>query len=244
MAQWVQDGLGRSVLAAERRALQKYLPSLKGEVALQVGSLPMLLESGFNHHFQLLDESQRISDHSYAADSNVQQLYGSLDPFLPFSSSSVDLCLLPHVLEFSRNPHQLLRQSREILVSGGHLVIFGFNPFSLWGARALFSRNKFPWNGQKLSVYRLKDWLRLLEFHISGGMMLYYLPPVENRSIRSRFGFMDKAGDRWWPMLGSIYLLVAQKREVGMTVIDFREKIRKGAFLNIPEPAARTILDR
>jgi hypothetical protein len=29
-----------------------------------------------------------------------------------------------------------------------------------------------------------------------------------------------------------------------MTVIDFREKTRKGAFLNIPEPAARTMLNR
>jgi SAM-dependent methyltransferase len=224
--------------------LQKYLPSLKGEIALQVGSLPMLLESGFEHQFQLLDEPQMPADESHVADSKAQVLYGSRDPFLPFSSSSVDLCLLPHVLEFTANPHQLLRQSREILVSGGHLVIYGFNPYSLWGARALFSRHKFPWNGQNLSVYRLKDWLRLLEFHITGGMMLYYLPPVENRSIRSRFGFMDKAGDRWWPMLGSIYLLVAQKRDVGMTVIDFREKSRKGAFLNIPEPAARTMLNR
>jgi hypothetical protein len=27
-----------------------------------------------------------------------------------------------------------------------------------------------------------------------------------------RFGFMDKAGDRWWPYFGAVYIVQAIKR--------------------------------
>src|SRR3569832_2439994 len=37
------------------------------------------------------------------------------DPmFLPFESQSLDLLLLPHVLEFSSNPHQVLREAERV----------------------------------------------------------------------------------------------------------------------------------
>jgi hypothetical protein len=116
------------------------------------------------------------------------------------------------MLEFSDEPHQLLRDSKEILVSGGHLVIMGFNPYSFWGLRKLFSRSRAPWNGHNISVYKIRDWLSLLDFQVTGGMMLYYSPVIQNQKFRRRFKFMEDAGDRWWPMLGSVYLLVAQKR--------------------------------
>ena len=35
--------------------------------------------------------------------------------FLPFESQSIDLVVLPHVLEFSDNPHQVLREVERIL---------------------------------------------------------------------------------------------------------------------------------
>ena len=41
--------------------------------------------------------------------------------------------VLPHVLEFEANPHQVLRESERVLIGEGHVVILGFNPWSLWG---------------------------------------------------------------------------------------------------------------
>jgi SAM-dependent methyltransferase len=140
------------------------------------------------------------------------------------------------------NPHQLLRESKEILVSGGHLIILGFNPYSCWGGRKLFSRRKAPWNGHNFSVYKIRDWLSLLDFQITGGMMLYYSPLIKNQAMRQRFSFMEEAGDRWWPMLGSVYLLVAQKRDPGTTVIDFREHFKEDAYMNVAEPAIKSYL--
>ena len=240
LAKWAQSSLGQTLFAMEQNALQKYLPALHGETAVQValpGIPAMLGASAIEHKFLMVD-GQLGSFDDELTEADTQLFYASAEHVLPFASSSVDLCLLPHTLDFTNNPHNLLRECKESLVSGGHLLILGFNPYSLWGARKLFSRQA-PWNGNNFAVYRIRDWLSLLDFHICGGMMLYYSPPVENPGLRERFTFMEKAGDRWWPMLAGVYLLVAQKRDAGMTVIDFRESFKKKRYLNIAEPAAK-----
>ena len=52
---------------------------------------------------------------------------------LPFASHSLDLVVLPHVLEFSTDPHQVLREVERVLIPEGQVIICGFNPTSLWG---------------------------------------------------------------------------------------------------------------
>ena len=34
-----------------------------------------------------------------------------------------------------------------------------------------------------------------------------------------RYGFMEKAGDRWWPFCGAVYMMTAVKRVRGMRLI-------------------------
>ena len=46
-----------------------------------------------------------------------------------------------------------------------------------------------------------------------------YAPPCSQQKWLDRFGFMDKAGDRWWPMGGGVYFLQAVKRVHGMRLI-------------------------
>ena len=54
---------------------------------------------------------------------------------LPFATHSIDLVVMPHILEFAEDPHQVLREVERVLVPEGHVVITGFNPASLWGLR-------------------------------------------------------------------------------------------------------------
>lgn len=242
-SEWSKTSLGQSLFDAEQNAIGQFLPALKGEIAVQygyVGTAPMLELSGIEHKFFLQACRNQETDTIISEPiTDLQSLYVNTESVLPFTSSSVDLFLLAHMLDFSDDPHQLLRESKEILVSGGHLAILGFNPYSLWGGRKLFSKKKAPWNSHNFSVYRVREWLSLLDFHISGGMMFYYSPPIQNKTLRERFMFMENAGDRWWPMLASVYLLIAQKRDPGMTIIDFRTNPRKRSFLNVAEPAAK-----
>jgi len=149
--------------------------------------------------------------------------------FLPFASASVDLVILPHVLEFDAAPHQILREVERILVPEGQLIVTGFNPFSLWGVRRKFARAEQapPWRGQYLSVLRLKDWLALLGFETHVGSFGCYAPPVSREKWLQRWRFMELAGNRWWPYAGAAYIIQAIKRVHGMRLITPLRKDRK-----------------
>lgn len=141
--------------------------------------------------------------------------------FLPFASASIDLVILPHVLEFHAAPHQILREVERVLVPEGHVVVTGFNPYSLWGARRKFSKadSPPPWRGQYLSVLRLKDWFALLGFETHAGSFGCYAPPVNLDKWRHSWRFMELAGNRWWPYAGATYIVQAVKRVQGMRLI-------------------------
>jgi SAM-dependent methyltransferase len=139
---------------------------------------------------------------------------------LPVESNSVDLMVLPHTLEFSEHPHQVLREVARVLRPEGHVVIAGFNPLSLWGLRRSVGRSRdFPWNGRFFHLARVKDWFALVGLEIVAGSMACYAPPCTEQKWLDRFGFMEKAGDRWWPIAGGVFFLQAIKRVRGIRLI-------------------------
>jgi len=142
---------------------------------------------------------------------------------LPFATHSIDLVVMPHILEFTEDPHQVLREVERVLVPEGHVVITGFNPVSLWGVRQYLTRlgaaPYLPREGRFLTLPRIKDWLKLLSFDVERGRFGCYAPSVRQERWLARWQFMEKAGDRWWPFLGAIYMLTAVKRVRGMRLI-------------------------
>lgn len=142
---------------------------------------------------------------------------------LPFASQSLDLVVLPHVLEFSRESHQILREVERVLIPEGQVIISGFNPASLWGLRQAAARisgvHFLPQNGDFISLPRLKDWLKLLNMEVNRGHFGCYAPPCKADHWLQRFAFMEKAGDRWWPYFGAVYIVQAIKRVKGMQLI-------------------------
>ena len=139
---------------------------------------------------------------------------------LPFDSDSLDLVLIPHVLEFSEHPHEVLREVARVLRPEGNLLISGFNPRSLWGVhRVLVGREGYPWQGNFSALPRIKDWLALLGFEVAGGRFAAYAPPFHTTKWLERFAFIEAAGDRWWAVSGGVYFLHAVKRVHGMRLI-------------------------
>jgi SAM-dependent methyltransferase len=160
---------------------------------------------------------------------------------LPFATASLDLVLLPHVLEFSRHPHAVLREVERVLVPEGSVILSGFNPYSLWGLRRLLARNHgaYPWRGQYLSVRRTKDWLALLGFETQAGGFGCYAPAVTTTKWLERWRFIDKAGDRWWPICGGAYILQGIKRVQGMRLITPNWRDRTAAAKQLAPIAQR-----
>lgn len=142
---------------------------------------------------------------------------------LPFESQSIDLLVIPHTLEFTAEPHELLREAERVLVPEGRLVIVGFNSLSLWGVRQsvgrLTHRPFVPAEDNLIAFTRLKDWIKLLGFELSRGRFGCYRPPLRNEQWLERCGFMEPAGDRWWPIFGAVYLVTAIKRVRRMRLV-------------------------
>ncbi len=228
---WFDSPLGRSLQAIEVNSLRDVLPALYGTVAVQLGRIGKL---------DMLDASvaptRILLDLVAGAAPNL--LRGAAED-LPFDAKSIDLALLPHTLDFSTDPHQVLREVSRVLAPEGHVVILGFNPVSLWGVRRLFTRHGHaPWCANFFRLGRIKDWLALLDFECTHGAMLYYRPPIQRERVMERLYFLDKAGNRWWPMMAAVYVLVAKKRVVGVTPLRLRWR-RPALRPGVTEPVAR-----
>lgn len=207
--QWFDTALGRHLLEREQAYFDDVVSDIFGFNALQLG----LTE------FDFLRASRIPLRAAVGQEPNVRIIADF--QHLPVATQSIDLLLLPHVLEFAANPHQILREVERVLMPEGHVVIAGFNPFSLWGAKRFLSRDSgdYPWNGHFIALPRVKDWLALLGFEVTGGRLCCYAPPLASAKWRERFRFMDDAGDRWWPLAGGVYFLLAKKRVHGMRLI-------------------------
>ncbi len=229
LADWFATPLGQYVIDVEQTYFDKEVADVFGFNAFQIG-LP-------EHDFLRANRmpfrcvTSRGGKVSFAADSRA----------LPIRSGVADLIILPHAIEFSENPHQVLREVQRVLMPEGHVMLSGFNPWSLWGARRLATLSPdYPWRGQFVSLARIRDWLALLGFEVASGRMGCYVPPIANDKWRARFDFMDKAGDRWWPFAGGVYFLHGIKRVQGMRLITPKWKAARARERLVALPQRRT----
>jgi len=87
---------------------------------------------------------------------------------LPIQSESIDLVILPHLIEFDVNRFQTMREIERILKPEGEVIVLNFNPLNIW-VRMQFLWNKKmsdTWKGYFISRRRIADWLKLLNFEI------------------------------------------------------------------------------
>jgi SAM-dependent methyltransferase len=209
LADWFETPKGAYVLGWERKQFDAAVEDVFGYNAVQLG-LPAL---DFLRESRIPLKVRAGLEPSCGLRSDPEQL--------PLASQSIDLLALPHVLEFCARPHAILREAERVLMPEGSVVISGFNPLSLWGAaRALgWERRRYPGCGRFIGLLRLKDWLALLGFELNGGRFGCYAPPFSQGRWLERFRFMEKAGERWWPICGSVYVVRAVKRVVGMRLV-------------------------
>lgn len=221
LGSWLEQPAGSYIRAWEQALLDQLTADIFGFHALQIG-LPQINALAANrmpHQWLTNDvipaklnkegKAQIVLVHDFAE--------------LPFDSQSIDLVVLPHVLEFAAEPHQVLREVERILIPEGRVIISGFNRASLWGARQqagrLTGRYYLPKEGEFISAARMKDWLKLLNMEVNQADFGCYVPPYESEKWLSRFSFLEKWGQRWWPVFGAVYMVQAIKRVKGMHLI-------------------------
>lgn len=241
MAPWLKTPPGRYLLAWEQAQLDRCVADVFGFHALQLGlpELDALRANRMPHRWLAVDQHVPAMESATPPEVPAPGLQPAPRAVvlqcdfdaLPFDSHSLDLIVLPHSLELARDPHQALREVERVLMPEGRVVIIGFNPGSLWALRQRLGRVVrgvglhalrplfMPSEGDFLGYWRLRDWLRLLSFEVEEGRFGCYKPPLTSDAWLARFDWMERTGDRWWPVLGAVYMLVAVKRVRGMRLV-------------------------
>ena len=236
LARWLETPSGRYLLDWEQRYLDQTVADLFGFHALQLGlnQIDALRANRMPHRWIATESAGANESRALAAVS----LHCSFDA-LPFDSQSLDLVVLPHTLEVTTDPHLALREVERVLVPEGRVVIVGFNPASLWGLRQRLGSLRrrlrprtsgplfMPGEGEFFGYRRLRDWLRLLSFEVEAGRFGCYLPPLVSQKWLSRFAWMERVGERWWPVFGAVYCVVAVKRVRGMRLVGLARTMRR-----------------
>ena len=215
MQSWLQTDAGKALLDSQRLLLESELNIIFGYHAAQFSVLP---EAG------LLDASPVLRQYILAPEiiegSPSSQIVA--DPyFWPVAPGSLDLVLLHHTLDVVHSPHRLLSEAANTIIPNGKLIIIGFNPFSLAGAlRWLIpSHRKALSEVSYISPMRMRDWLKLLNFHIERVHFGGYLYPASSMMKGLRGEILEQRCDHWHLPLGGFYMMVATRDIPGITPI-------------------------
>lgn len=212
---WLRSPLGQQVYALERKLATEALAQVFGWQLLQIGLW------GDDDGLIADARTQRrtvLAWHGQRGDSPRGTIRSRTDS-LAIASDSVDAVMLPHTLEYEPEPHEILREVGRILSGEGHLIIFGFRPFSSWGVRHLFARDGFPPGIERMiSEGRLKDWLKLLGFEVIDAQRYLFSLPWGS-AARSPQNFFERSGKRLWPLFAGGYSIKARKRVYTLTPI-------------------------
>jgi SAM-dependent methyltransferase len=239
--QWLSTPMGKSLLDEEVEILACILKTAKPvDTALVVGEQP---------YQKLLDflpctVGKIISEN--VEQLNVKHVINARYTALPVAHQSVDMVILPHTLDFTQKPHQVLQEANHCLKPEGILVILGFNPWGIWGCRRFFSlRREAPWCGRFRPMLRVLDWLSVLSFKRESCHYGVYHWPVAGKVLQW-VALLGKWIARLVPFSGGVYVVVARKRVFGMTPLRHKRwiKLKKPLKNGVPNPAVRDMLSR
>ncbi len=240
LAGWFEREPGNTLATVEQQQLNAVVANLFGYHILQIdNAIPrdLMTDSRIRHRMVMLSPDGMARPKVSEAG-----LFAALPEQMPIGNDAVDVILCPHILEFAASPHEVLREVERVLIPEGHVVIAGFNPWSIWGVtRLLFGWKRCaPWCGKFYSSGRIRDWLALLGFDTVFTRTFFFRPPFRHTGLLERLGFLERAGFRWWPRLGGVYIVVAKKRVATLTPIKPRWRPRRSLLQGkLPEATAR-----
>jgi len=215
---WNELPNGDVILSAIDSELQPWWQKFFGYHLLKIGALSSFINTS---------SCSIKNQFSTAGLGDVGNVIADIDD-LPFLEHSVDVCVLSHALEFSVDPHHVIREANRVLIPNGYLVITGFNPFSFAGLNKLvpYRRKNSPWNEHFFSPMRIKDWLHLMGFEILTDQRCLYTNLIGDSCNNKVAAFCHDFASNYFNALGSVYVIVAKKRILPLTPIKPKWQIR------------------
>ncbi len=161
--EWFQTPKGLVLRQQETDYLQRNITVSYKQTILQIGALGWeqdFIDCSFYTRFVIADNKARGCEQSAKIQSTAN--------LMPIQTESIDLVILPHVLEFERDQHHVLREVERVLKPEGKLIMISFNPWRVFTHWQYFkNRDKHdPWIGVFIRRSKIIDWLKLLNFEI------------------------------------------------------------------------------
>ncbi|SEL07810.1 Methyltransferase domain-containing protein [Colwellia chukchiensis] len=208
---WLDIPNGELIVGNINQVLSPWWAKFFGYHLLKIGALSDAInseESPIKHQLTL---SNKLANADIIAD---------IDD-LPLLQHSIDVCVLSHALEFSLDPHHVLREANRVLIPNGYLVITGFNAMSLAGLNQFvpYRRKQAPWNERLFSPMRVKDWLHLMGYEIQLDQRFLHSSLVGKVSQGPFSRYWQHIAARFLPSFGSVYAVIAKKRQLPLTPI-------------------------
>jgi SAM-dependent methyltransferase len=225
LAAWYQTPLGRALADVESAEIQALLPQLFGCQMIQMGALRVdeVFRTRGVLHTTVVNSGGLISAEQGGV---VCAQWESL----PLCMEIAEAVLALHTMDLAQDPYEALREIDRVLAPGGHVVLVGFNPYSLWGlVRALFWRRRdAPWSGHFFAASRVKDWLRLLNYHCVSMRSVFLRPPVRGERMLERLACCERWSQRLnWRWFGASYVILARKRPLAARPVKPRWRPRR-----------------
>ena len=160
---WYQTPRGKLLKELEANYLQKSITVSCQQIILQIGGL------GWESEFidcTLYKKYTVLDAKGLGCDIAIKILAKAY--CLPVQSESIDMIIVPHMLEFDTHRFQTMREIERVLKPEGLVVILNFNPWSFWVRYQFLWDKKMAdsWGGHFLSRARVLDWLKLLNFEV------------------------------------------------------------------------------
>jgi SAM-dependent methyltransferase len=154
---------GKLLQRLEKKYLRRSITVSCKQTVLQIGALGWeneFIDCSLYQKYSILDAKGEGCEESVKMRGKAY--------LLPIQSETVDLVILPHLLEFDAHRFQTMREIERVLKPEGEVIIINFNSLSIW-VRLQFLWNKKmskSWQGHFINRTRVADWLKLLNFEI------------------------------------------------------------------------------
>lgn len=205
--------LGQTIFQCETQIADRLVPRIHYQSCVQVEG---------PSHLHYFDSIKSFSKYRVSREliHRLEHSIVGVGEHLPFGAESIDYFFLPHVLDFCDSPEELLQETTQCVTANGVLLITGFNPKGMLALLKRFKRieSLVPSTVKFYSVNQIRHWLSVLGFEIFAAEFGFFRPPFRQRCRLKQLEKWEIAGARWWPALGSVYVLAARRQNMASRI--------------------------